>query len=147
MAWAYCPVRSTAPPPIALLLFWLLFVLVHTFPSLFPFAPSPPLLLLLLLFLGSAVSPDLLLLRPLSALPSLSPFCGPAWAYCPARHSSLLLSIFSSYLILLGGSIRVGLKTGGRGRGGAPIWGSHSQELGSSTAIRIGMWYDKSTDK
>ena len=29
----------------------------------------------------------------------------------------------------------------------APIWGSHSQELGSSTAIRIGMWHDKSTNK
>ena len=25
----------------------------------------------------------------------------PAWAYCPTRHFSLLLSIFSSYLILL----------------------------------------------
>ena len=24
---------------------------------------------------------------------------------------------------------------------GAPRWGSHSQELGSSTAIRIGMWH------
>ena len=30
---------------------------------------------------------------------------------------------------------------------GAPIWGSHSQELGNSTAIRIGMWHDKSTKK
>ena len=29
----------------------------------------------------------------------------------------------------------------------APIWGSHSQELGSSTAIRIGMWHDKSTNE
>ena len=28
---------------------------------------------------------------------------------------------------------------------GAPIWESHSQELGSSTAICIGMWHDKST--
>ena len=30
---------------------------------------------------------------------------------------------------------------------GASIWGSHSQELGSSTAILIGMWHDKSTKK
>ena len=60
-----------------------------------------------------------------------------------------------------GGSFRVGLKDGGRGRdmfffflvfflplrlSRCPYMGSHSQELGSSTAIRIGMWLDRSTD-
>ena len=64
-----------------------------------------------------------------------------------------------------GGSFRVGLKDGGRGTGiyayiytnifffppspfeQVPLYrGSHSQELGSSTAIRIGMWHDRSTD-
>ena len=58
-----------------------------------------------------------------------------------------------------GGSIRVGLKDGGKREryffylfffslsvgAGAP--GEATLELGSSTAIRIGMWHDKSTDK
>ena len=63
-----------------------------------------------------------------------------------------------------GGSICVGLKDGGKRERyyeyyyyyvffsllrlrRCPYMGKHSQELGSSTAIRIGMWHDKSTDK
>ena len=57
-----------------------------------------------------------------------------------------------------GGSIRVGLKDGGKRERyffffslspleQVPLYGEATLELGSSTAIRIGMWHDKSTDK